>query len=73
MKQSKFARLSAGVSVMALGVAVMGFALPAVAQTTTGEADVTEVIVTGQRAQIKTAQKLKKDAEVVVDSVTAVD
>ncbi|ADU13558.1 TonB-dependent receptor [Asticcacaulis excentricus] len=73
MKQSKFARLSAGVSVMALGVAVMGFALPALAQTATGEADVTEVIVTGQRAQIKTAQKLKKDAEVVVDSVTAVD
>lgn len=73
MKQSKFARLSAGVSVMALGVAAMGFALPALAQTATGEADVTEVIVTGQRAQIKTAQKLKKDAEVVVDSVTAVD
>ncbi|WP_298324544.1 TonB-dependent receptor [Asticcacaulis sp.] len=73
MKQSKFARLSAGVSVMALGVAVMGFALPAVAQTTTGEADVTEVIVTGQRAQVKTAQKLKRDAESVVDSITATD
>ncbi|UDF03088.1 TonB-dependent receptor [Asticcacaulis sp. AND118] len=74
MRQSKFARLSAGVSVMALGVAVMGLALPAMAQEApAAETDVTEVIVTGQRAQIKTAQKLKKDAEVVVDSVTAVD
>ncbi len=33
----------------------------------------TVVIVTGQRAQLKSAQKIKKESGVIVDSVTAVD
>jgi TonB-dependent receptor len=66
--------LKNGVSVVALGALAAALAMPALAQDApAADPDVTEVVVTGQRAQIKTAQKLKKDAEVVVDSVTAVD
>lgn len=35
--------------------------------------NVEEVLVTGQRKSIESAQQLKRDADVVVDSVTAVD
>lgn len=76
MRQSKFARLSAGVSVLAIGTVIMGAALPAAAQEAAAQpaaGDVTEVIVTGQRAQLKSAQKIKKDADTVVDSITATD
>ncbi|CAL4869215.1 hypothetical protein MMA231_03506 (plasmid) [Asticcacaulis sp. MM231] len=36
-------------------------------------ADETIVVVTGQRAQLKSSQKIKKDLDVIVNSVTAVD
>ena len=49
--------------------------LTALAQTapTAEETQVEEVVVTGQRAQIQSAQKIKQNAEVIVDSITAVD
>ncbi len=34
---------------------------------------VDEIVVTGQRAQLQSAQKIKQNAEVIVDSITAVD
>jgi len=60
-------------------MAVLGslaFGAMAHAQDTTPDAaasDDTVIIVTGQRAQLKSAQKIKKDSDVIVDSVTAVD
>ena len=45
-------------------------------QSTTSSDDATtvdEVVVTGIRAQLRSAQAIKKNAEVIVDSVTAVD
>ncbi|WAC49852.1 TonB-dependent receptor [Asticcacaulis sp. SL142] len=66
--------LKNGVSAVALAALAAALAMPAMAQDAPAEdSDVTEVVVTGQRAQIKTAQKIKRDAEVVVDSITAVD
>jgi TonB-dependent receptor len=66
--------LKSGASKLVIGLIVpmMAVAGMASAQTPAPAAEDT-VIVTGQRAQIKTAQKLKKDAEVIVDSITAVD
>lgn len=47
------------------------------ARTTDAQSDeattVDEVIVTGIRAQLRSAQSIKKNSEVIVDSVTAVD
>jgi TonB-dependent receptor len=70
-----------GVSIMALGMTA--FAAPVFAQDAAPAAqgaaqaptkpDDTVVVVTGQRAQLKNAQKIKKDSDVIVDSVTAVD
>lgn len=52
----------------------------ALAQSTTAQADPTaeatevdEVVVTGIRAQLRSAQAIKQNSEVIVDSVTAVD
>lgn len=50
----------------------------ALAQTAPASADpeateVEEIVVTGIRAQLRTAQAIKQDSEVIVDSVTAVD
>ncbi|MFN4295823.1 MAG: TonB-dependent receptor [Brevundimonas sp.] len=67
---SKFA-LSLGVSVIALGVSA-----PALAQTA-GQPDqateVEEVVITGIRASLQSAQEIKRNSEVIVDSITAVD
>ena len=66
----KFGVLMSAASVVAL----VAIAAPAFAQTAAPAAsDDTLVIVTGQRAQLKSAQKIKKDSEVIVDSITAVD
>ena len=51
----------------AMGVGSHAFALDA------AEEQVEEVMVTGQRASIQSAQAIKRESEVVVDSVTAVD
>ncbi|MDC7675920.1 TonB-dependent receptor [Asticcacaulis machinosus] len=66
--------LKNGVSAVALGALAAALAMPAVAQEAPVEdSDVTEVVVTGQRAQLKSAQKIKRDADTVVDSITATD
>ncbi len=61
-----------GASMAVLGI--IAFAAPVSAQDTAAAgADSDVVVVTGQRGQIKSAQKLKRDSDVVQDSVTAVD
>ena len=65
--------LLCGVSALSMGA----LALPSVAlaQDPEGEptTEVEEVVVTGIRAQLRTAQAIKQNSEVIVDSVTAVD
>lgn len=58
------------VSLLALAPAA---AQAQVAQDPADETQVEEVVVTGIRAQLRTAQAIKQDSEVIVDSVTAVD
>jgi TonB-dependent receptor len=67
-------------NVMLLGASalVLCGAMPAIAQAQTAastpSADtVEEVVVTGQRAALQSAQKLKQNAEQLVDSITATD
>jgi TonB-dependent receptor len=66
--------LVSGVSVLALAISG-GLATTARAADPTKDdpTDVSEVVVTGQRASIQSAQQIKKNAEQLVDSVTAVD
>ena len=52
-------------------VAVLSFALASSASAQTAGPE--EVIVTGQRLSIETAQEIKRNAEQIVDSVAAVD
>ncbi len=59
--------LMGGASVLVMGMA----ALPALAQDAAPADDV--VVVTGQRAALKSAQKIKKDSDEVVDSIVADD
>ena len=76
MKTSKtttFAALMGGASMLALGVMAMSAAAQDAAPAAPSADDSTVVVVTGQRAQLKSAQKIKKDSEVIVDSITAVD
>jgi TonB-dependent receptor len=61
-----------GASMLVLGMAAAAPVFAADAPATAA-ADDTVVVVTGQRAQLKSAQKIKKDAPDIVDSVTAVD
>ena len=65
------------VMLMGASALVLCGALPAVAlaQTAPAPADdtVEEVVVTGQRAALQSAQKLKQNAEQLVDSITATD
>lgn len=67
--------LKTSVSVFVL--TALGVVTPALAQTDEGvpgaETSLEEVIVTGQRASIESAQAIKRDSEVVMDSITAVD
>ena len=62
-------------SVMAAGITGTAFAQTAPATTTaTTPADKgTEVVVVGVRRSLKTSQQIKKDADTVVDSITATD
>jgi TonB-dependent receptor len=70
---TKFTALMGSASLVAVGLAAL--AQPAFAQGTqpAAKGDDSVVIVTGQRAQVKSAQARKKDSDVIVDSVTAVD
>ncbi len=71
-RTNRFALLC-GVSALSMGA----LALPSVALAQDAGSDdpveVEEVVVTGIRAQLRTAQAIKQNAEVIVDSVTAVD
>jgi TonB-dependent receptor len=57
-------------SLLVLGMVA---AAPAFAADAPAAVDESVVVVTGQRAQLKSAQKIKKDAETVVDSITSTD
>jgi TonB-dependent receptor len=59
-------------SSLSLVVGAMGAATQVYAQSDSADG-IEEIIVTGQRASIQSAQAIKRESEVVVDSVTAVD
>ncbi|MFV3130510.1 TonB-dependent receptor [Niveispirillum sp. KHB5.9] len=59
-----------GISLLALTAL---FPAHALAQAADGGAQLEEIIVTGIRAQVQSAQAIKQNAEQLVDSVTAVD
>jgi TonB-dependent receptor len=73
------AALFGGASASALALAALGMASPAMAQTTTdtpaadAPATADEIIVTGYRASLESAQKTKRNSDTIVDSVTADD
>lgn len=69
-KSHASAILMGSASLLVLGMVA---AAPALAADAPAAGDDTVVVVTGQRAQLKSAQKIKKDAETVVDSITATD
>ncbi len=83
MKSSKGKALSAltllkgGVSAVALTAMAATFVTPAFAQdaapATDDAATAQEVVVVGVRRSLKTAQQIKKDADTIVDSITATD
>ena len=77
MKNSKqtrtFTALMSGASIVTLGMMVMS--APVYAQTAAPAAtdNSTVVVVTGQRAALKSAQNIKKNSDQVVDSIVASD
>ena len=57
-----------------LAVSIMAMSVPSFAQNASGQdGDVEEVVVTGQRASIESAQDLKRNADTVKDVITATD
>ncbi|HEX6636715.1 MAG TPA: TonB-dependent receptor, partial [Steroidobacteraceae bacterium] len=65
----KTARLNASpIALTALLAPVVGFA-----QSAQPNPELTEVVVTGLRRSIQTSQEIKQNAEVIVDSISAVD
>jgi TonB-dependent receptor len=69
----KLSLLMGTASMVALGALSLSGMAHAQDTATPAAADETVVVVTGQRAQLKSAQAIKKNSEVIVDSVTAVD
>jgi TonB-dependent receptor len=68
------ARLALRCSVSILALAVVANAAPAVAQTAKADtASDAEIVVTGYRASLQSAQKTKKNSNTIVDSVSADD
>jgi len=69
--------LKGGVSLVALTALGATLAAPVYAQDTGSTAaksdDSTQVVVVGVRRSLKTAQQIKRDADTVVDSITATD
>ncbi|HTM81525.1 TonB-dependent receptor [Asticcacaulis sp.] len=70
--------LNSGVSMLALTALVAGFALPANAQDvvpvpTDAASAPQEVVVVGTKRSLRTAQQTKRDADTIVDSITATD
>ena len=70
-KLSHYIRLASGLSLLALGSAAL--AQEASEDEGTSAESMEEVQVTGQRASILSAQDIKRDAEQVVDAISAVD
>lgn len=68
-KLSHYIRIASGVSLMALG----SVAQAQEADESTDQEAMEEIQVTGQRASILSAQDIKRDAEQVVDAISAVD
>lgn len=68
-KLPAYIKMASGLSLV---VGAMGIAVPGVAQTASAE-KVEEIIVSGQRASIQSAQDVKKNSTVVVDSIVAED
>ena len=60
-------------SSLSLVVGAMSIGVPTFAQTSAADEDVEEVIVSGQRGSIQSAQMIKRDASVIVDSIVAED
>lgn len=56
-----------------LAASIMALSVPAFAQTAAPEENLEEVVVTGMKNSIATAQDLKRDADTVVDAITASD
>ncbi|CAN5472656.1 TonB-dependent receptor [soil metagenome] len=71
------AMLRGGVSLVTLAAlgATLGMAAPARAQTAADKdvATVDEVVVVGVRKSLETSQQIKKNADTIVDSITATD
>lgn len=69
--------LKGGVSVLALTAMAATLAAPAYAQDNTTKASnsdkTTQVVVVGVRRSLQTAQQIKKNADTIVDSITATD
>jgi hypothetical protein len=59
-------------SSVSLVVGAMGVATPAFAQNA-ADSQLEEVVVTGQRASVQSAQEVKKNSSVIVDSIVAED
>ncbi len=76
-KASALTLLKGGVSAVALTAMAATLMTPAFAQdaapTSDGAADAKEIVVVGVRRSLKTAQQIKRDADTVVDSITATD
>jgi TonB-dependent receptor len=65
--------LLCGASLVAVAAMAPTTSMAQEAAQTDDAATVDEVVVTGIRAQLRSAQAIKKNSEVIVDSVTAVD
>ncbi|HSC68291.1 MAG TPA: TonB-dependent receptor [Cellvibrio sp.] len=63
-------KMASGLSLM---IGAMGVVTPAFAQAQKADTSVEEVVVTGQRASVQSAQELKKNSSVIVDSIVAED
>lgn len=66
MSGKRFKRSLLAVSIMAIGI-------PSFAQTNKADENLEEVVVTGQRGSIQSAQELKRNADTVKDVITATD
>lgn len=56
-----------------LAVSIMALSIPTFAQSNNNSADIEEVVVTGMRSSLNTAQELKRNADTVKDVITATD
>lgn len=56
-----------------LAVSIMALSIPTMAQDASADANMEEVVVTGMRSSLDTAQELKRNADTVKDVITASD